>query len=340
MAELDHWHPILLSGDLAEGAQVAAKLCGRELVVFRSAGGLCGALTDVCPHRGMRLSCGSVAGDRLVCPYHGWSFDRAGAGESPGTPKLFTTAESFDCRERHGAIWVRRRPADGAADTQIPELTFSGFHRVASFRHRIEAPLEVILDNFTEVEHTSTTHALLGYAAGSMRDVITKVTTTDATVRVFNEGPQKKIPWVFERLAGVYTGDRFVDDWTTHFSPVHTIYDQYWRSLRTDEVRDNRLKVAVFFNPRDAQTTELVTFAFTSLSPKGRLGINRWLMPIFARLIEHEIELDKAMVERMADKSPGLKGHKLGRFDKALGENRRRIETIYRGAKPQAAKAT
>src|SRR5262245_10267797 len=83
MSVLDHWHPLLLSCDLGR-KPVGVRLDGRPIVLYRTPEGVA-ALDDVCPHRRMRLSCGTVVGDKLQCAYHGWTFDRTGAGESPGT---------------------------------------------------------------------------------------------------------------------------------------------------------------------------------------------------------------------------------------------------------------
>src|SRR5262245_48136660 len=102
MAMLDHWHPVLLSKQLKK-KPVGVRLCGREIVLFRGPEGQPAALNDVCPHRRMRLSRGKVVDGRLQCCYHGWSFDCRGQGESPGTPKLYACAGTFDAREERGA---------------------------------------------------------------------------------------------------------------------------------------------------------------------------------------------------------------------------------------------
>src|SRR5581483_7069267 len=106
MAVLDHWHPVLLSRDLRR-KPVGIRLAGRDLALFRTKSGKIGALEDYCPHRRMKLSLGSVAGEKLRCLYHGWTFDCQGQGESPGTPKLHACAEAFEAVERHGAVWVK-----------------------------------------------------------------------------------------------------------------------------------------------------------------------------------------------------------------------------------------
>jgi vanillate O-demethylase monooxygenase subunit len=325
MSILDHWHPVW------EAKRLAAKpagicLDGREMVLFRTPAGIA-ALDDCCPHRRMRLSLGSVVGERLQCQYHGWTFDCHGAGESPGTPKLRANVGCYEVREAYGWIWIRSR----GADTRFPEFDVEGYEFIGTLKHEMDAPLEVVLDNFTEVEHTPTTHALLGYDLRRMTEVETQVDYTDSTVRVFNAGPQKKISAFIEFLFGIETGDRFVDDWTTRFSPVYSCYDQYWSDAKTGEPKGVRWRIYVFFNPIHAGRTQLVTFPFVQADPRGGWRNLFLFHPVLRRLVDREIKLDKTMVESLADKSPQIEGMKLSRFDKTLGLHRARINQIYRG---------
>lgn len=329
MHVLRHWHPVLKSESL-EASPVGITLHGQELVLFRDGAGRVGALRDVCPHRGMRLSRGSVVEGRLRCPYHGWSYDTEGAGTPPCTPQRTVRATAFDAAERYGAIWVRAAGSDSA----FPQFDHHGYYHMGLLTRRVKGPLEVVLDNFNEVEHTPTTHLIFGYALEAMPDVVTRVETTRDTVRVYNEGPQKPMPWVVERLFGVRSGDPFIDDWTTHFSPVHTRYHQWWKDKATGEPRPDQLYICVFFTPVDEDTTDLFVFLYAHGPRQEKLLLRAVLKPVSLWLTRREIDVDANMIERLADKSPGLKGKKLSRFDRALAENRRRIDRVYRGVEP------
>ncbi|MGE0538312.1 MAG: Rieske 2Fe-2S domain-containing protein [Pirellulales bacterium] len=325
MSAFDHWHPVYEASKLS-AKPVGIRLNDRQIVLFR-AGGRVGALDDCCPHRRMRLSQGQVVGERLQCRYHAWTFDCAGAGESPGTPKLHAQAGCYEATERHDWIWIRA----AGARTAFPEFAVDGYRFVGTLAHTFNAPLEIVLDNFTEVEHTPTTHALLGYELTRMHEVETRVEVTDHSVRVYNGGPQKQIPPLVSFLFGIRPGDKFVDDWTTRFSPVYSCYDQYWADPTTQAEKGARWRIYVFFNPLDDQRTQLVTFAYLRPDPHG--GWRNWLL--FKRsllwLVGREIVLDQQMLELLADKSPGIEGMKLSRFDKVLGLHRARIEQLYRG---------
>ena len=321
----DCWHPVARTVDLG-AAPRRAQLGHAALVVFRTGSGRVAALDDACPHRGMALSEGRVAADgRVVCPYHGWSFGADGAGRCPGTPRLEPCATAWDAVEREGAIWVKRA---GSVAT-FPDLGGRGFAPVTVLRHRALVPLEPLLDNFTEVEHTGQVHALFGYDTAALAAIETRVEATDDAVRVINRGVQRALNPALRGLLGLAPGDLFVDDWTTRFTPVHVTYDQSWADPRTGQPRPRRLRVAVFFVPAGPGVTDLFTFVFVNSGDLRALLTDRLLRPLLTAFVELEVRLDVRAVERLADKRPDLRGRRLGRFDRPLGEHRRRLERLY-----------
>jgi vanillate O-demethylase monooxygenase subunit len=202
---------------------------------------------------------------------------------------------------------------------------------MGSLRQRIEAPLELVLDNFTEVEHTPRTHLFLGYAEETISEVQSHTEATNDSVRVVNKGQQKPIPRLLERLFGIVPGDIFVDEWVTRFSPVHTQYFHYWEDPETGEPRPDQLITTVFFNPVDRHTTDLFTFIEARGPQSDSPWLRRILKPIVRGLVRLEVVLDQRLLESITDKRTELDGRRLGRFDKALAENRKRLKSIYRG---------
>jgi phenylpropionate dioxygenase-like ring-hydroxylating dioxygenase large terminal subunit len=331
-AELNHWHPVLSSRQLRR-KPVAVRLHATDIVLFRTASGQIGALDNCCPHRRMKLSLGRVIGERLQCTYHGWTYDCQGAGQSPGTPKLYAAARPFDALESHGVIWVKS--ADSQPEfPQFPTLAKDGYFHLCTLHHEIKAPLEVTVDNFCEIEHTPTTHAFFGYALNTMHEVQVRFETTANTVRVINQGPPKRMAWIYRQLLAVRSSYLFYDDWTTYFSPVYSVYDHWWADPKTGKECLVRWKLFIFFTPRDAGTTQLTTFVFTKSrypGPTGCMRVARWLL---RRKIDYEICLDKRILEGLADQSSNVEGMKLSRFDKVLALNRERINRVYRGLDP------
>jgi phenylpropionate dioxygenase-like ring-hydroxylating dioxygenase large terminal subunit len=326
MGMMDHWHPLLRSKQL-RSKPVSVQLAGQPLVLFRTSGGEVAALSDECPHRRMRLSWGTVVGERLRCRYHGWSFDACGNGESPGTPKLHACVDAFVATERHGAIWVKSRHSA----PEFPTFNLASFHPIGILHHRAQAPLELVMDNFCEIEHTPTTHAVFGYDLARMQEVTVRFEPTDSTVRVINRGPPKPMNRILRMIIGIGKGYEFNDDWTTFFSPVYSVYEHWWTDPATGHESRVRWRLYIFFTPIDDQQTEVMTFAYVKSGwpgPMGGVRVLRWLM---RKHLDKEIRLDLEVLSGLASYETGIDGLKLSRFDRVLGLNRERLERVYRG---------
>jgi phenylpropionate dioxygenase-like ring-hydroxylating dioxygenase large terminal subunit len=327
MSVLDHWHPVALSRDLAD-KPLGVRLHGRQLVLFRPQSGGVAALTDVCPHRRMRLSVGKVKGDCLECCYHGWTFAANGAGESPGTPKLRTRAESYEARETHGVVWVRNR-GSGAV---FPEFAGEGqgYRLMVLLEHDVSAPLELVLDNFNELEHTPTTHGMFGYPLDRMHEVEAEFAPGDDEVWITYRGPSKTYPWLFRTFMRLGRHPIFHVRGVTRYSPVHTFGDYHWTDARSGKKSWVGVRNAHFLTPLDEGTTRIFTFSFMRLSNPRLYPLLNMVRPFMVRSINQEVNEDKRVLDGLADKTPTLEGLKLSRFDRVLGLNRERIERVYR----------
>lgn len=71
----DGWYCLSTSVDLAAGDIVPLQRFGRELVLFRTEAGAPALLEAHCPHLGAHIGHGgSVVGESVACPFHGWRF--------------------------------------------------------------------------------------------------------------------------------------------------------------------------------------------------------------------------------------------------------------------------
>lgn len=327
MGMIDHWHPMLPSRALRR-KPVGVRLAGHDVALFRTGSGQVGALDDACPHRRMRLSLGKVVGEKLMCGYHGWTFDCAGNGESPGTPKLHACASSWEACEKYGYVWVKSKHSQPV----MPEFDTAGWLLMCHTEHRAKAPLELTLDNFCEIEHTPMVHELFGYELDRMKDVTVAYEATDDAVTVTCRGPHKPISLYMRFLIGMKKGWHFNDVWTTRFSPVYSVYDHFWTDPATGKEAWVKWRAYVFFTPVDDRETRVTAFTYAKskwpVPPHGGLLAFRGFT---RRKVEREIGGDVGILEGLASHDTSLEGMKLSRFDKALGLNRERIERIYRG---------
>lgn len=335
MNVLAHWHPACLAENLG-AAPLRVELAGHFIAVYRTASGKIAALEDECPHRRMKLSLGEVMGERLQCRYHGWTFDCEGQGESPGTPKLHACATGYEVREERGVVWLREL----GSQSKFPDFQTDGFMHMCTLEHVANAPLEVALDNFTEIEHTSTIHAIFGYQLERMQEVTVEFRATEDSVRVINAGPPKSLGWFLDQAVGIRKGDLFYDDWTTWFSPVYSVYDHWWADPKTGRESKVRWRLYMFVTPVNDHQSRVTTFSYAKSSwPLGFGGGLYWFKGLMREQLNNEVQLDIDILNSLANYDTSLTGLKLSRFDKVLGLTRERIERIYRGGRKELATA-
>ena len=330
MSALDYWHPVLGSRDLSRDRVAGVRVAGHSIAVFRTADGRLGAVEDQCAHRRMKLSVGKVRDGRLVCPYHGWTYSCEGEGESPSSPRTHACITSYECIEAHDAIWVKASGSEQAP----PALEMDGWDFVGAVFNKVNAPLEHVIDNFSEIEHTVATHPHFGLDPDRVDEAVVKIEATEDSITVRNHGPAKLPPWSTRLMLWVRRGDFFHSDYTFRFDPPRSSVAHWWCDAGTARERMVKYHVFHYFVPEDENRTQIVTFGFLKVRWPlvGRLGpAMGWL---FRQRLRETVAEDVLIVENLADKSTSLEGMKLGRFDQVLGMTRQRIQSIYRGSAP------
>jgi phenylpropionate dioxygenase-like ring-hydroxylating dioxygenase large terminal subunit len=158
---------------LAFSDEVTAKpsrhrILAQDLVLWRDARGEVHALSDLCVHRGARLSAGWVdpSGDNIVCPYHGWGYGADGAcsiipaNREGKVVSKKARVDSYPVEERHGWVWVFLGDIPEEERVPIPDL---GFMDDPSFRAirgewTWDANYERVVENGTDQSHTAFVH--------------------------------------------------------------------------------------------------------------------------------------------------------------------------------------
>lgn len=129
------WYYALPARALKPGSMVAKLLLGEPVLFCRQADGVVFALRDICPHRGIPLSCGRFDGHEVECCYHGWRFDATGhcthipslGGHEKITPGNIQVRH-YPVHESAGQIWIymgegRTVPESLPAPPTIPDFT-------------------------------------------------------------------------------------------------------------------------------------------------------------------------------------------------------------------------
>lgn len=120
---LDAWYMAAWSDEVGE-ALFRRRLLGEPILLFRLEDGSVTALTDRCPHRFAPLSMGTRQGDEVTCPYHGLTFDAAGACvRNPfGPVPKGASVRCWPVKERDGIVWFWPGEPALAETTPLPDF--------------------------------------------------------------------------------------------------------------------------------------------------------------------------------------------------------------------------
>ena len=161
----DYWYAIAVSKELVFQKQVKRQVFEIPIVVWRSKNNTLTALLDRCCHRNAPLSEGKIINDCIVCPYHGWTYDKEGRcvkipSEGPNVEKLPNQkVESFPVLEQDGLIWVwmgRNVPPDKEPFPMpiIKKKGWSSYYMNTKFNNNVTD----LVENFMDVPHTVYVH--------------------------------------------------------------------------------------------------------------------------------------------------------------------------------------
>lgn len=155
------WYAVIRRSALESGP-APFTLLGEKLVLWLDEHGRPAALRDRCCHRSEQLSRGWVDAGRIVCPYHGWTFDSSGACvrmpqlENKAVPRTYCV-ERFHCRERYGYVWVCL--GDPAHDIpHFPEADDPAFRQLDCFYETWATSSPRVVENELDMAHFAVVH--------------------------------------------------------------------------------------------------------------------------------------------------------------------------------------
>jgi phenylpropionate dioxygenase-like ring-hydroxylating dioxygenase large terminal subunit len=104
------WYAAFESSELGSTKPLSVRRFGVDLVCWRNQSGHPVIQRDLCPHRSVKLSLGSITkSGTIACPFHGMQFDSEGACRhvpETGKPASALFLKTFRTVEKHGFIWL------------------------------------------------------------------------------------------------------------------------------------------------------------------------------------------------------------------------------------------
>jgi len=177
------WYVIAFSSELAPGEVRTLHYFDRDIVLYRGEGGTVAAVDKTCPHLGAHLGGGTVVGDCLRCPFHGWKFDADGqCVEVPYAPKIPPRARvaTWPVVERNGVIHVWFDAEGGAPTWTPPELEMQGWTPNRTIRWEIRSHPQEVAENTVDAVIAPLVWVAVGGAPGVLAH--RAVNTLDAMV--------------------------------------------------------------------------------------------------------------------------------------------------------------
>jgi phenylpropionate dioxygenase-like ring-hydroxylating dioxygenase large terminal subunit len=190
------WHGVAYSHKVG-AAPYRTELLGERLVIWRDSRGAAHAFRDLCIHRGTALSLGSIAGDEIVCAYHGWRYGTDGRCtaipqlDDPTRVPAKARVSAYRCQERYGLVWVAMdEPRWPIPD--LPEMESPGWKTVFCGPYTWNSEASRQIENFTDLAHFPWVHPGLLGDPGRVKVVAPDVRTEGHVLRYEWERPEAK----------------------------------------------------------------------------------------------------------------------------------------------------
>jgi nitrite reductase/ring-hydroxylating ferredoxin subunit len=158
----ESWYHLAMAGELPPGGVLARRVCGRDVVAFRTASGALGVLDAHCPHLGAHLGHGGrVVGEALRCPFHAlhWGADGSCAGADDGPARgIRARARAWPVRELHGALLVWYGARGQPPTWEIPDPGMDGWSELRSETLRFPGHVLEVAENGVDRRHFMAVH--------------------------------------------------------------------------------------------------------------------------------------------------------------------------------------
>ena len=204
----NQWYVAAFADEVGE-TLLARTICGEPIVFYRTASGEPVALADRCVHRRFPLSLSQRGGDRIVCGYHGFTYDPSGACVAvPGQRRIPRTARvpAYPVVEFDSLVWVfigDAQSADPATVPRAPWLAASGWTTVRGLEP-LAARYGLLVDNLLDLSHETYLHAgYIGTPEVAETPITTEVDDDAGVVYVRRRMKDVECPPFYARSTGI-----------------------------------------------------------------------------------------------------------------------------------------
>lgn len=305
----EYWYAGALSRDVKVNKPVTTVIMETRIVIWRSKDGSLSAIRDRCAHRNTMLSQGYVnrKTNCIVCPYHGWEFDRDGnctrvpSENWQGKQSSSRSIESFPVTESDGHVWIwmglNKEPDPEKQPFKLPYLDgkapgWRHFQIINDFDNEVTN----LVENFMDVPHTVLVHAGWFRSRSNKQVKTTMERTRDSVLVTYHQ--EKDVIGFTERLINpkklpLYHTDKF-------YMPNNTRVDY------TFGEGDRGFIIVSTSTP----ISDLKTRVYTTIIYKLgwlRHGAGAWLPAYVQKIIDQDLEITANQAVSMQEEAPSFK---------------------------------
>ncbi len=242
------WFTVAYADELAPGDVRPLHYFGHDLVLSRTEAGHAQLFDAFCPHLGAHLGHGGqIVGERLVCPFHGWAFERSGLcadipyGSASERVRARAALRAWPLVERNGLLMAWHDREGGAPTWEVPALPEFGDRGWTAYRKgewRIRVAAQEMAENQVDAAHFVHAHrsaqvpVIVGerdehvFRARSTNPVTTPIGVVEGQVEVTSYG----IGLTTIRLSGLVetlliAGPTPIDEERSHLRYAFTVRD-------------------------------------------------------------------------------------------------------------------
>ncbi|MBY8860078.1 aromatic ring-hydroxylating dioxygenase subunit alpha [Nocardia sp. CA2R105] len=205
----NQWYVAAYSEEIGEEL-FARTVCNEPLVFFRAEDGAVVGLADRCIHRRYPLSKSQrVEGDRIVCGYHGFTYDRTGTCVAvPAQTRIPRSARvaAYPVVEQDSLVWVwigDREPSAPESIPRAPWLIASGWTTTRGLE-TIQGRHALLMDNLMDLSHETYLHGgYIGTPEVADTPITTEIDEEAGVVRVSRRMDDAECPPFYANSTGI-----------------------------------------------------------------------------------------------------------------------------------------
>jgi len=192
------WFQVAWSAEVGVGDVIRMRYFDRDLVAWRGESGEVSVMDAYCQHLGAHLGYGgTVVGDRIQCPFHGWEWNAAGRNVCipyEDRPNLGRRIRVMPTVERNEAIYVWHDVERRAPYFDVPDvftgwddgMTAADYHPAfpdaTLFRASLELHPQYVLENGVDFAHFTYVHKVPIVPVFTRQDFDEPVSFVDFTI--------------------------------------------------------------------------------------------------------------------------------------------------------------